>query len=133
MPTNRVTMRRIREALRLHLQAGLSYNEVGLAEVNSVAAGRIGGMHDDRLQDAALADVPCEVVDLLFGKLGTRIVGILIKQKDRHLQRSAVGCAGGRRLPRRHRRGRRQFARMRGWRCSVGQAVRPRRFIEQRS
>lgn len=31
MPTNRVTMRRIREALRLHLQAGLSYNEVGLA------------------------------------------------------------------------------------------------------
>jgi transposase len=31
MPTNRVTMRRIREALRLHLQAGLSYDEVGLA------------------------------------------------------------------------------------------------------
>jgi transposase len=31
MPTNRVTMRRIREALRLHLQADLSYNEVGLA------------------------------------------------------------------------------------------------------
>jgi hypothetical protein len=31
MPTNRVTMRRIREALPLHLQAGLSYNEVGLA------------------------------------------------------------------------------------------------------
>lgn len=29
MPTNRVTMRRIRETLRLHLQAGLSYNEVG--------------------------------------------------------------------------------------------------------
>ena len=31
MPTNRVTMRRIREALRLHLQAGLSYGEVGRA------------------------------------------------------------------------------------------------------
>jgi transposase len=29
MPTNRITMRRIREVLRLHLQAGLSYNEVG--------------------------------------------------------------------------------------------------------
>ena len=28
MPTNRVTMRRIRETLRLHLQAGLSYGEV---------------------------------------------------------------------------------------------------------
>ena len=31
MPTNRVTMRRIRETLRLHLQAGLSYGEVGRA------------------------------------------------------------------------------------------------------
>ena len=31
MPTNRITMRRIRETLRLHLQAGLSYNEVGRA------------------------------------------------------------------------------------------------------
>lgn len=29
MPTNRITMRRIRETLRLHLQAGLSYSEVG--------------------------------------------------------------------------------------------------------
>lgn len=28
MPTNRITMRRIRETLRLHLQAGLSYNEI---------------------------------------------------------------------------------------------------------
>lgn len=31
MPTNRLTMRRIRETLRLHLQAELSYNEVGRA------------------------------------------------------------------------------------------------------
>ena len=31
MPTNRITMRRIREVLRLHLQAGLSYTEVGRA------------------------------------------------------------------------------------------------------
>jgi len=31
MPTNRVTMRQIRETLRLHLQARLSYNEVGRA------------------------------------------------------------------------------------------------------
>jgi hypothetical protein len=31
MPTNRITMRRIRETLRLHLQAELSYNEVAQA------------------------------------------------------------------------------------------------------
>ena len=31
MPTNRVTMRRIRETLRLHLQAGLSYGEIARA------------------------------------------------------------------------------------------------------
>jgi transposase len=31
MPTNRITMRRIRETLRLHLQAKLSYTEVGRA------------------------------------------------------------------------------------------------------
>jgi response regulator of citrate/malate metabolism len=29
MPTNRITMRQIRETLRLHLAAGLSFNEVG--------------------------------------------------------------------------------------------------------
>ena len=29
MPTNRITMRQIRETLRLHLSAGLSFNEVG--------------------------------------------------------------------------------------------------------
>src|ERR1035437_1251630 len=29
MPSNRITMRQIRESLRLHLQAKLSYNEVG--------------------------------------------------------------------------------------------------------
>ena len=31
MPTNRITMRQIRETLRLHLQSNLSYNEVGRA------------------------------------------------------------------------------------------------------
>jgi predicted DNA-binding protein (UPF0251 family) len=31
LPTNRITMRQIRETLRLHFQAGLSYNEVGHA------------------------------------------------------------------------------------------------------
>jgi hypothetical protein len=40
MPTNRITMRQIRETLRLHLSAGLSYNEVGrsLRISKSVAA-----------------------------------------------------------------------------------------------
>lgn len=41
MPTNRITMRRIRETLRLHLQAGLSYNEVGRAlKISKSAAGK---------------------------------------------------------------------------------------------
>ena len=41
MPTNRITMRRIRETLRLHLQAGLSYNEVGRAlKISKSVAGK---------------------------------------------------------------------------------------------
>ena len=41
MPTNRVTMRRIRETLRLHLQAGLSYNEVSRAlKISKSAVGK---------------------------------------------------------------------------------------------
>ena len=41
MPTTRITMRRIRETLRLHLQAGLSYNEVGRAlKISKSVAGK---------------------------------------------------------------------------------------------
>lgn len=41
MPTNRITMRQIRETLRLHLQAGLSYNEVGRAlKISKSAVGK---------------------------------------------------------------------------------------------
>lgn len=41
MPTNRITMRRIRETLRLHLQAGLSYNEIDRAlKLSKSAAGK---------------------------------------------------------------------------------------------
>ena len=41
MPTNRITMRRIRETLRLHLQAGLSYNEISRAlKISKSAAGK---------------------------------------------------------------------------------------------
>ena len=40
MPTNRITMRQIRETLRLHLSAGLSFNELArtLKISKSVAA-----------------------------------------------------------------------------------------------
>jgi transposase len=41
MPTNRVTMRQIRECLRLHLQANLSYNEVARAlKISKSAVGK---------------------------------------------------------------------------------------------
>ena len=41
MPTNRITMRRIRETLRLHLQAGLSYNEVcGALKISKSVVGK---------------------------------------------------------------------------------------------
>jgi transposase-like protein len=41
MPTNRITMRRIRETLRLHLQAGLSYSEIARAlKISKSAAGK---------------------------------------------------------------------------------------------
>jgi response regulator of citrate/malate metabolism len=41
MPTNRVTMRGVRETLRLHRQAGLSYNEVGRAlEISKCVVGK---------------------------------------------------------------------------------------------
>ncbi len=64
MSTNRVTMRRIREALRLHLQAGLSYNEVGLALKISksvvgkyVSLARVAGVDWDVAQTARALQV----------------------------------------------------------------------------
>ena len=45
MPTNRVTMRQIRETLRLHLQAGLSYSEIARAlKISKSAAGKYVSM-----------------------------------------------------------------------------------------
>ena len=68
MPTKRVTMRRIREALRLHLQAGLSYNEVGRALQISksvvgkfVSLARVAGLD---WEDGSRV----EVVDLSHGR-----------------------------------------------------------------
>ena len=41
MPTNRITMRRIRETLRLHLQSGLSLSEVARAlKISKSAVGK---------------------------------------------------------------------------------------------
>ncbi len=58
------------------------------AEVDAVAALRVGGMHDDRLQDAALADVVGEFVDLGVGELGARVVRVFGKLVDRHQQQT---------------------------------------------
>ena len=50
-------MRRIREALRLHLQAGLSYNEVGLAlKISKSVVGKYVSL-------AKVAGVDCTVAD----------------------------------------------------------------------
>ena len=65
MPTNRVTMRQIRETLRLHMQAGLSYNEIGrVLKISKSVAGkyvslaRVAGVDWDLVQ--ALSDEELE-------------------------------------------------------------------------
>ena len=59
MPTKRVTMRRIKEALRLHLQAGLSYDEIGRAlKISKSSAGKYVSL-------ARAAGVDCELAQTL--------------------------------------------------------------------
>ncbi len=59
MPTNRLTMRRIRETLRLHLQAGLSYSEVsGALKTSKSVVGKYVLL-------ARVAGVDCAVADTL--------------------------------------------------------------------
>ena len=59
MPTKRVTMRRIKEALRLHLQAGLSYEEIGRAlKISKSSAGKYVSL-------ARAAGVDCELAQTL--------------------------------------------------------------------
>ena len=61
MPTNRITMRRIRETLRLHLQAGLSYNEVSRAlKISKSAVGIYVSLARVHGVDWALAQSPTE-------------------------------------------------------------------------
>lgn len=60
------------------------------AEVDAIATGRVGGMHDDRLQDAVLADVLGEFVELNFGELGARVGRVLLECRDRQDQELSV-------------------------------------------
>ena len=56
MPTNRITMRRIRETLRLHLQAGLSYSDIGRAlKISKSVAGKYVSLARAASVDWALA------------------------------------------------------------------------------
>ena len=61
------------------------------AEVNPMAAARIRGMDDDWLQDATLADVVNEVVEIRIEQVRARIVGILVDQRDGYVKRSPIG------------------------------------------
>ncbi len=62
MPTNRITMRRIRETLRLHLQARLSYNEVGRAlRISKSAVGKYVSLARVAETGAATATVQDEI------------------------------------------------------------------------
>lgn len=58
--------------------------------MQAVAALRIDGMHDQRLQDAALSDVIGEFVDLSVGELGARVVRVFGDAIQRHDERVAV-------------------------------------------
>ncbi len=49
-------------------------------EVDSVAPSCISRMHDDRLQDAVLADVCSEFFERVFGELGAWVVRVLVEQ-----------------------------------------------------
>ena len=56
MPTNRITMRQIRESLRLHLQGGLSFSEVGRSlKISKSAAAKYVSMARAAGVDWALA------------------------------------------------------------------------------
>jgi len=64
MPTISITMRRIRETLRLHLQAGLNYSEVGGAlKISKSVVGKY-------ILLAGLAGVDCAVAQIFVATLG---------------------------------------------------------------
>ena len=53
------------------------------AEVDEVATVPIGRVHDDGLQDAVLADVFSQLLELGVGKFGARVVAVFVQQMDR--------------------------------------------------
>jgi hypothetical protein len=57
------------------------------AEVDEVATSSAGVMHDDRLQDATLADVVGQRRDRRLGEVGARVVRIFVDQVQRDEQR----------------------------------------------
>jgi hypothetical protein len=63
--------------------------------VDAVLPLLVGWMHDDRLQDAVLADVVGEFVDLRFRKLGARVGGVFAEPIQRYEQRMPCAVCGG--------------------------------------
>lgn len=73
--------RRVTHDDRHRLQSGsLGSTQALGAEVNAVVASRVRAVHNDRLQDAVLADVICELFEFGLKELGTRIVRVLEQQ-----------------------------------------------------
>jgi len=60
------------------------------AEVDAVPAFAICGMHDQRLQDASVADVLGELVERGCGELGARVGRVLDQPGDGKHQRAAI-------------------------------------------
>ncbi len=59
IPTNRIAMRQIRDALRLHMQSGLSYTKSDRAlEISKIAAGKYVSV-------ARTADVDWDIAQML--------------------------------------------------------------------
>jgi CheY-like chemotaxis protein len=64
------------------------------AEMDEVAAIAIRRMNDERLEDAALLDVRSQFFERGLGELGTRVIRILMQQRDGNEHRPAVRNAG---------------------------------------
>jgi hypothetical protein len=52
--------------------------------VNQVATVAIGSVHDDGLQDATLADVFSQLLELGIRKFGARVAAVFVQQMDRY-------------------------------------------------
>jgi hypothetical protein len=59
--------------------------------VDQVAPVFIGSVYDDGLQDAVLADVFSQLLELGIAKFGARVAAVFVQQMDRYPRRSARG------------------------------------------